>query len=175
MQREPESSNLKRNITVAACIVAIVGAAVFLGRGFFDRSDRIVGVYFFDLNTKKIFVGPANAWAPVETPSGPFENEPAGVRLFLFSCKPCPNLNGKTLDEANALGATAGWLEKYRADAKKLLDGGDRKPETLMEGLQMRAFTGTRWISPTSREALAIRDTISRLCSGSPGAACSPE
>ncbi|MBX3380830.1 MAG: hypothetical protein KF805_12120 [Phycisphaeraceae bacterium] len=175
MKPESAPSNFRRNITVAASLVAIGVAGFFIVRGLIPKPQTIPGAYFFDLNTKKIFVVPANTRAPVSTPSGPFENEPAGVRLFLFSCKPCPNFDGKTLEEVKALGATVGWIERYTAEAKKLLDAGDRKSETLFEGLQMRAPSGDRWLSPSSREALAIRDTISRLCSGLPGQACNPE
>jgi len=175
MKPESAPSNLQRNLTVAACFVAIAIAGYFIVNAFIPRAQVIPGAYFYDLNTKKVFVVPANTRSPVVTPSGPFENGPAGVRLFLFSCKPCPNFNGKTLDEVKALGATVGWVERYTPEAKALLDSGDRKSETLFEGLQMRAVPGDRWLAPSSREALAIRDTITRLCSGLPGQACNPE
>jgi hypothetical protein len=175
MKPESAPSNLRRNLTVAACFLAIAVAGYFIALAFIPRAQVIPGAYFYDLNTRKVFVVPANTRSPVATPSGSFENEPAGVRLLVFSCKPCPNLNGKTLDEVKTLGATVGWIERYTAEAKKLLDSGDRKSETLFEGLQMRAPSGDRWLSTSSREALAIRDTIARLCSGLPGQACNPE
>ena len=175
MKPESQSSNLRRNITIVACILAIGSAGYFIVRGLIPRAQVIPGAYFFDLNTKKIFVVPANTRPPVSTPSGLFENEPAGVRLYLFSCTPCPRFDGKTLDEAKALGATVGWIERYTAEAKQLLESGDRKSETLFEGLQMRAPSGDRWLSPSSREGLAIREAISRLCAGLPGQACNPE
>lgn len=175
MKPESAPSNLQRNLTIVACILVIGGAGYFIAQMLFPREPTIPGAYFYDLNTKKIFIVPANTMAPTTTPSGPFENEPAGVRLFLFSCKPCPNFDGKTLDEAVALGATVGWIERYTPDAKKLIESGDRKSETLFEGLEMRAPSASKWLSSSSRDSITLRDKITRLCAGLPGQACNPE
>lgn len=176
MKRESQdSSKLQRNLTVIACIAVIAVASFFIARGLMNRTPRMPGAYFVDLNTNKIFVAPANTMGPVNTPSGPFENEPAGVRIFMFSCSPCPLLDGKTIQEAEALGATMGWLEKYKPESKKLIEEGDIKPETLVEGLLMRAVSGGPWTSPSTREAQALREKIARLCVGMPGKACNPD
>lgn len=175
MKPNSEPSNLQRNLTIAVCIFVIAGAGYFIVRALIPRPEPIPNAYFFDLNTKKIFIASASERAPIATPSGPFENEPAGVRLFVFSCSPCPNLNGKTLDEVKALGATVGWLERYSPEAQKKLNAGDHNPETLIEGVQIRAANGARWLAPNTREATAIRESISRLCAGLPGHVCNPD
>lgn len=175
MPSESDSSNLRKILTVCVCLLVIGGAAFFIVRMMKPRQETIPNAYFFDLNTKKIFVDTASKFAPFTTPSGPFENEPAGVRVFLFSCSPCPNFNGKTLEEAQALGATVGWFERFNPEAKAKLEAGDRNPEVLMEGIQMRTPTGTRWQLPSTRESLTIRDAVARLCAGLPGKVCTPE
>ncbi|MBS0198252.1 MAG: hypothetical protein JSR77_15975 [Planctomycetes bacterium] len=174
MNRKPEPINYKRYAIIAACALVLLGAVTYTIRELSDKTPIVVGAYYLDLNTGKIFVGPTTSWPPIETPSGPHENEAAGVRVYLFSCAPCGNLDGKTLAEAEAMGATALWVEKYKADAKKALDAGDRSPEVLMEGLVMRAPTGTKWISPAGREGVAIRKSVSQLCSGNPASPCNP-
>lgn len=172
---ESDSSGLQRALTIIVSIAVIGGAGYFISRYLFQKVEIIPNAYFYDLNTKKIFISPASQLAPIATPSGPFENGNAGVRLFLFSCAPCPNLNGKTLEEAAALGATSGWLERYTDETKQKMDTGDRNAEALLEGLQMRGLAGGRWISPGSKEALQQREAISRLCLGLPGKVCNPE
>ncbi len=42
--------------------------------------------WFYDRNTKELFEGPADSPGPIETPSGPYEGMPAGVRAHLFVC-----------------------------------------------------------------------------------------
>ena len=174
MKPRPEPSHMKRNAAIAGCIAITLGALAYTFLGSSDQTGKSADVYYLDLNTSTIFVAPANSWPPVETPSGPHEKEPAGVRVYLFSCEPCKDLNGKTLDEAKAMGATALWIEKYKPDAKKRLEEGDRKPETLMEGLLMRAPSGTKWLSPSGREGVALRKSVAQLCPGKTAVACTP-
>jgi len=42
--------------------------------------------FFYDLNTKELFEGPADSPGPIDTPSGPCQGMPAGVRAHLFVC-----------------------------------------------------------------------------------------
>lgn len=174
-QNDSESSGMQRVLTIVVSIAIIAGAGYFISRYLFQKVEVIPNAYFYDLNTKKIFIAPASQLAPIETASGPFEKGNAGVRLFLFSCAPCPSLNGKTLEEAAALGATNGWLERYTDETKLKVETGDRNAEALLEGLQMRGLEGGRWISPGSKEALKQREAISRLCVGLPGKVCNPD
>lgn len=175
MKPESESPGIRGILTVIACVLVIGAAGYLIARALMPTRTLVPNAYFLDQNTRKIFVAPASMLAPVATPSGNFENEPAGVRLFLFSCTPCPSFDGKTLDDAKAMGVTIGWVERYSPEAKRKLDAGDTSSETVIEGLQLRAATGGRWLSPGTREATALRETVSRMCAGNPGKACNPE
>jgi hypothetical protein len=174
MKQDLPQTNTTRNMLVAALLVLALAAMGYTVWSRFAAAGGKSGNYFLDLNTGKIFVGPESAWAPIVTPSGPHEDEPAGVRVFLFSCAECGDLDGRTLDEAKTLGATALWVEKYTAEAKKALEGGDRSPETIMNGLVMRAPTTGRWMSPSSPEGVSIRNTVAKFCSGRAAKPCTP-
>jgi hypothetical protein len=95
-------------------------------------------VYYYDLNTSKLFAGPRNpgqqgsieqATNPnqstgaqqvqnnagknrIEAPSGPTDDgKPAGVRAWVFACGTCPSLLGKTYKEALETEAEFAWVE----------------------------------------------------------------
>lgn len=162
-------------IKMIAAVVALVAAIVFLVLYTFRGSGSSVpGTYYFDLNTRKVFVVPGSSFAPIETDSGPHEGDPAGVRLFIFSCTPQKNLAGLTLEEVRAKGAFPLWFEKYTPEAKQLLQEGDNRPEVIMDGLRMRPVDGAAWMSPNSREAVALRNSVQQLCPNGKASACAP-
>ena len=63
-----------------------------------EQSDK---AWFYDLNTRQLFVGKDNQIPPIEAPSGPLriesasgplrERGPAGVKAYVFSYAPEPN------------------------------------------------------------------------------------
>lgn len=172
MKKKRENSTVK--LTIA--LVAVVAALAFAGYSLLGRGERRAGAYFFDLNTGKVFVGPADATAPIETPSGPFQGEPAGVRIFIFACAPRHGLDGMTLDQVRAAGAFPVWLEKYEAGAKKALEDGSNDPEVIMEGILTMAPPpeGVKWLKPGSRDARTLRNSVQAICPGGTAVACTP-
>lgn len=169
----------KRNnntVKMSVAVVAVVAALAFAGYTLFGHGERRTGAYYFDLNTGKVFVGPADATAPIETPSGPYKDEPAGVRIYIFACGPQRGLDGMTLDQVRAAGAFPVWLEKYEAEAKKALEAGSNDPEVIMDGILTMAPPpeGVKWLKPGSRDARALRDSVKSLCPGGAAVACTP-
>jgi hypothetical protein len=171
-KKRSNNSTLKLAIT----LVLVVAALSFAVYSLIGRDTQRTGAYYFDLNTGKVFVGPAKATAPIETPSGMFQGEPAGVRIYIFACKPCRSLDGLTLEQVRAAGASPLWLEKYSPEAKKELEAGSADPEIMMEGLLTMAPPpeGTKWLKPGSRDARALRDGAKTLCPGGTPVACTP-
>jgi hypothetical protein len=161
-------------VKLVAAVVLLVLAIAIAVYSLSGRAEGGTGAYYYDLNTKKVFVGPAVAFAPIETSSGLHDGQPAGVRIFIFSCKPCRSLAGMTLDEVRAKGAFPVWLEKYDPESRELLASGDSRPEVMMEGLLMSAADNVKWISPAGKEATKLRDSVRDLCSGSQASACTP-
>lgn len=51
--------------------------------------EPITMAYFYDQNTGKLFAAPASTVGPIETESGPYHSEPAGVRAHVFACGQC--------------------------------------------------------------------------------------
>jgi len=45
--------------------------------------------WFYDRNTKELFPMPIHTTGPIETGSGPYNGEPAGVRAHVFACGDC--------------------------------------------------------------------------------------
>lgn len=74
---------------VAAGVVvffAAVVAMVLLAR----RPKPIDGrQYFYDMNTGELFIVPRGTIAPIVTPSGPHEGQPAGVQASIYACGDC--------------------------------------------------------------------------------------
>ena len=169
----PEKANTIRTSVIAgALIVAVVLIALY---SFGGDSSHSGSAYFYDLNTSKVFVAPGTGFAPIETPSGPHDGQPAGVRVYIFSCKPCKSFAGMTLDEVRAKGGTPVWFEVYTPEAKKLLEGGDKRPEVMLEGVLMRAVDSEKWVSSNSRDAVALRAKVHEICpEGQPATACTP-
>ena len=54
-----------------------------------EQSDK---AWFYDLNTRQLFVGKDDQIPPIEAPSGPLPNgEPAGIKAYVFSYADEPN------------------------------------------------------------------------------------
>ncbi len=88
--------------TCAASLTLIVFCltcnAVFLTKPAVEAAafEQVPQHWYYDLNTKQLFVAKSGQVAPIAAPSGPYKgagakgkNLPAGVRAFVYSCTSC--------------------------------------------------------------------------------------
>ena len=117
---------------------------------------RVSQAYFYDLNTRELFVAPADSEDPLVTNSGDFEGHPAGVRAVVFSCGSCS-------DESQRF---VGWLEmpdpEFDEESLESESSGEDEPS----GMLVRRPAGDQWHSQDSPEA----ETIMREAQSSCGA-----
>ena len=79
----------------ATTLALLMSIAVFWWLPRRPRIDRTQ--YFYDLNTRQLFVVPDGTISPVDTPSGPHQGEPAGVQAEVFACGDCADASKRTI------------------------------------------------------------------------------
>ncbi|MFW5682584.1 MAG: hypothetical protein ACOC1G_06215 [Phycisphaeraceae bacterium] len=134
-----EFLNQNSSIGILAAVVLLVISLFIIYReisgtgGPQPPSDK----YFLDLNTGEIFVGDMQAIPPIETPSGPYEGEPAGVVAHIYTCGDCEkNYAGMQADEVQRSGAKIAYLTKHTPEGKRTIErmqSGEVSPEEMGE------------------------------------------
>ena len=142
-----EWANKNSALVTGISIVVFVGALVFLIFGGGETETRGPEQrWFYDLNTGSLFPQAPDVFPPVETESGDFNGEPAGVHAMVFSCGECNE------DER-----FVAWLTTYPPEVKKAL-------ETMRsQGLSDVPEGTPGWINPidpTAHELLATPDNL---------------
>lgn len=88
---------LNRHASLVTAVAGVLLAVTFGlliwrllgGGGSSEQGERVPMAYFYDQNTRELFVLPANTTGPVDRPSGTFQGEPAGVRAHVYACGQC--------------------------------------------------------------------------------------
>lgn len=166
-------------VTVGAVVILILslGYIVWSSKSG-GYGPRVIDVYYYDLNTNKLFTAKSDQIPPIETESGPVQgsNAPAGVRAYVFACNDCS-------DEADRF---IGWLEMYTPDAKAILsqppaetpeqaaEREQRQYEVWESGQLVRAPDGTTWARANTPEAMAVTSKIEGKCPGGAPKPCLP-
>jgi len=111
-------------------------------------------VWFYDLNTNKLFKADEDMRPPIKAPSGPLpDGGPAGVRAYVFT----------TAKEPNELDIIIVYLEKFASQAKEFSKEQNPRVETTDEII--RAWAKNRlikrpqdvnWFAANSRVAMDI-------------------
>jgi hypothetical protein len=105
---------LNENPAVVTTLAA-VALAVALFIVWYDwagPSEPTPESYYFDRNTERI-VSDEAARPPIETDSGPYNGEPAGVEAAIHACGGCADTyNDMTPDEVEQAGARIAYLLK---------------------------------------------------------------
>lgn len=123
---------------------------------------HIPTTYMFDQNTGELLVMPADVDNPVETESGLFKGEPAGVLAHVFSCGRC--IEGQQF---------IGWLEKPVTGQPPLVINDepgpprvDRTGESPDEpsDVLIRRPEDSKWVPYNSRAGRRIRDQVNQRC-----------
>ena len=120
-----EFLNQNSSIGILAAVVLLVISLFIIYRELSGagRPQPPQSKYFMDLNTGEVFIGDFNALAPIETPSGPHEGEPAGVVANIFACGECEkSYAGMTVTEIEQTGAEVAYLTKFSMEGKQALE-----------------------------------------------------
>ena len=123
--------------------------------------ERMPLQYYYDLNTGQWFEERAGR-GPVETPSGPHEGMPAGVRAIVLACRDCGNEEDRYV----------GWLEVPVSALKEYgipFEVG-AEPRTFA----IRRPDGGSWAVLGTAEAEAITDSAHRCSQGRVPLRCRP-
>jgi hypothetical protein len=147
---------------VALLIIALGGFFVLNGHRIGDSGSR--DVYFYDMNTGKIFVSSNAELPPIETDSGLHHNLPAGVRIRIFACGEYAEFSGLTLEEVQAEGGFPLWLERYTMDAKQMVGDESGGPVMIESGLLIRAIGGKNWVPRNSPAGVRVIQQVQELC-----------
>jgi hypothetical protein len=165
-------------VTIGA-VVLLIGAlaAIIFQMKPSGYGPRVIDVYYFDLNTQKLFTAKSDQIPPIETPSGPVPGigAPAGVRAYVFACNDCGNESDRFV----------GWLEMYTPEAKALLtqpaaetpeEAAQREARMyeVWETGQLLSLDGRSWARANSQEAMNITSTIEGKCPGGAPKPCLP-
>ena len=163
-------------VTLLAVVVLVISLGVIIMNSTSSQRSRIVDMYYYDMNTGKLFIGKSDALPPIEAPSGPINNSPAGVRAYVFACGDCPaDIDGASEEELKEMNVFIGWLEKYSEQAKAALAKQQEDPAAdvdyfmaIEQGQHVSAPGSNRWVGANSEAGFRLMERISQLC-GSTG------
>jgi hypothetical protein len=132
-------------VTIGAIVLMVLA---FLGilyqMGVFGGGDRTDRAYYFDRNTERMVVGDTDATPPIDTGSGEYNGEPAGVRVTIFACGSCSNFKGMTMQEVADNGGYVAYLTKYPLEMKRELES-ENTDITRMPQMQRQFTTPDLW------------------------------
>ena len=111
--------------------------------------------YFYDVNTKQLFVADFDAIPPIAAPSG----EGAGVRAHVMSCGDCSKPEDQFI----------GYLSRYSDDARRIMLNADKHTDEAVdkarrEGQLVRMIDGEVWLSWDSKEANVLKHRLVERC-----------
>jgi len=119
-------------------------------------------IWFYDLNTEKLFVADEDEIPPIDAPSGKFpDGQPAGVRAYVLTYFQDPNESERFI----------GYLEKYTPEGKKIIfsfqKSRDNVTKELVRQLNKNRFVRTpdddRWFLTDSNEGRLILKQVSLI------------
>ncbi len=79
----PPTPSLLRHPATRVVIVILVAAVLWWGWSIDGTEGSPARQWYFDLNTQRLFTAPIATMPPIESPSGPFQGAPAGVRAVV--------------------------------------------------------------------------------------------
>jgi len=171
-------------VTIGAVLVLVVCLVLIIMRVTGGNPSRNMDLYFYDRNTEKVFVATSKQDPPIETDSGSYDGEPAGVRIHIYGCGECDeNFEGMTPEQIEEAEGMVGYLEKYTPDAKEAMqadNNGQPNYESIRRGHMVRPFDGDEgdWVQSESEDGLDItqRAQSGRNCpEGQHAIPCQPQ
>lgn len=147
-------------VTVILASVLLTISASFITWWFLPPSEVIPQkmAYFYDLNTDKLIVVPADTTGPVETESGPYRGMPAGVLAHVYCCGPFMEGSEKFV----------GYLEV----PLEAVPENQRPPDMVIDpeveeatDFVIRRPTDEKWYNPDTEPGLLIFREAKQRCS----------
>lgn len=145
--RRPSSAGLSVVVAAILCVLAVSAAVVSAFWVFREPTYEPGKAWFYDLNTKELFVAPGSSIPPIEAPSGSLPNgTPAGVQAVVL--------------EGNGEQKIA-YLFTYPAEAKAQLDqmnaGDFDEMDSMVPPVRwVRAAEGGEWVAETTDKGSEI-------------------
>ncbi len=163
-------NNNSAMVTILAVVVLILSLGfIIISSRQPTYTPRIYDVYYYDLDTKTLFVDKSNKFAPIQSPSGKVN----GARAYVYTCGECSDTNSLFV----------GYLEMYTKEAKEFLenptppspDDTGSYPDHYEEGRRIRAESdAARWFNANSSEAFQVTEAVHVRCNGQPAKPCNP-
>lgn len=167
--------------TIVAVVILVISLGILimnLGGG--RRGPVVKELYYYDLNTGKVFTAPVESLPPVKAPSDPDESKRSGVQAYIMACGECPsNIAGATAEELAQRNVFIVRLEKYddrtRDQLVKMMEqqqqAGPEGPPPMMvdpflmeEGRLVKPLQGDRWVPIHSPAGMQIMESLQRRC-----------
>ena len=168
MQLREFLNNNSAVVTIIAVVILVISLGIIILNNRGGRTNRIVDVYFYDLNDGSLFTAPSNSIAPIDAPSGPYNGKPGGMRAYVFACGDCDDESSRFI----------GWIERYTPEAKQALSGDSPdyaayefyETGQLIKGLE----EGDPWVPANGERGYAVMERISARCPGGGVTPCYP-
>lgn len=169
----------RQTVTAVCALILLLAAGIFAYRRMYGTPSGVsTKVWFYDLNTGRLFVGSINAIPPIPAPSGPRpDGSPAGVRAHVYTCTTCTEAERKMV-----------YLESRTMESQQLLqatqrrrEGAELTPEMLEaqqgKGVLVKRISDPEWRERQDPEVQRLMiDAVLQLCPGTPSPKpCAPE
>ena len=155
MNNNPAMVTIGAVLVLVICLVLII---VQLSGGGAAGGER--EIYYYDLNTEKLFTASNRTNPPIETDSGAYEGEPAGVQATVFACGQCDqDYTGMTAAQVEQNDAAIGYLEKFTPEAKEVIEDESSDEEgydVMLRGHLVRRVDQSQWVPRESEEGYRI-------------------
>lgn len=141
--------------------IALLGACVlflawWLRRPAYEPIRYQAMTYFYDMNTKELFVVPNGTLPPIETDSGPHNGMPAGVMARVFCCGQYQAGDEYIIGKLEVPAAAV--PEDQRPKNWKF------NPDTGLGGVLIRRPDDRKWIVEGSRQAQKLMQELRKQC-----------
>jgi len=168
-------------VTILAVVVLVIalGIIVMTSKGP-GRNSYIVDIYFYDLNTGKLFIEKSDQRPPITTASGPTPTgKKAGVLAYVSTCGECRNYAGMGVEELKAAGAFISRLEMFTEEALAAMDAAAAGQSAamdydLMNAVLIKRVEDTAWVPIESSQGMRIMSAEAGRCPGGREKTCLP-
>ncbi|MEM8739453.1 MAG: hypothetical protein AAGG38_13400 [Planctomycetota bacterium] len=168
---------MNKNSAVAT-IVAVLVIVLALGLIVLRNQRPGLGdfeVFYYDLNTQKVFTAKAEAIPPIDSGGGTYSYPDgeygSGVRADIYSCGDLVKVkSGMTRAEVEAAGAFIALLTRYSSEQKELIERMRTTGDTQIPGASqvenplISTADGTEWVPALSDAGRELTEKSTEMC-----------
>ena len=154
MQRLKRFIKRKQKAILSGLAICLLAAAAVVLVGTMNAEDDatkdwVERIWYYDLNTNKLFAGEPGQIPPIDAPSGPHKQtqKPAGVKAHVLGCGDCSDKN-----------IIISYLEAFPPKVR------DEDTNSIIRSHVIRATDGEQWIDANSAEAKQIKKSVRQKC-----------